>query len=130
MSERRPLGVPGAHRPAMENTCGYDAGITGGPHCGKPATYHLTAGSPEAGPSDWAMMACDEHAQPAKPYSWDWHAVSGVCGIPGTLWQPVQYQGNGFCFWPEAEAMMHEAVSINEDTPATRHVPHLLDLRI
>lgn len=119
MSQRRPIGEPGAERPAMENTCGYDAGITNGPHCGRLATLHLFAGSWDKGPGGWSMMACDEHAPVAKPFSWDWHDMSGVCDVPGTLWQSGQYQGEGFCFWPEAEAAIHEAAA--EVTPRQQH---------
>lgn len=122
MSQRRRPGEPGAARPSMENTCGYDAGITGGPRCGKPATWHLTIGSPDTGPADWAAMSCDEHANPVMAHSWDWHQVSAVCDVPGSMWQPGQYQGEGFCFWPEAEAAMHEIASERPRifaTPAT-----------
>jgi len=89
---RRPSGTPGSYRPAMENTCGHDNGYTDGPRCGKPATVHLTAGSPEEGPGDWAMMACDEHAPAAKPHSWDWHEVSGACDVPGSMWHSGKHR--------------------------------------
>jgi hypothetical protein len=43
--------------------------------------------------------------------AYDWHDVSPACHVPGALWQFRNYQGEGFCFWPEAEAVMHEAVA-------------------
>lgn len=49
--------------------------------------------------------------------AWDWHNMSGVCDVPGTLWQPGKYQGEGFCFWPEAETAIHEAAAAERVTP-------------
>jgi hypothetical protein len=73
-------------------------------------------------------MACDQHAPAAKANCWDWHAVSTVCDVPGSMWNPGRYQGEGFCFWPEAEATMQESAVQAADTPTARHIPHMLDL--
>lgn len=94
----------------MDHRCGFDGRDSSAPTCGKPAVLHLYAGSPESGPSDYAMFACDDHANQATVLAWDWHEVSAVCDVPGSMWQAKALQGEGFCYWPEAEAAMHEAV--------------------
>jgi len=95
----------------MAHICGYDGGSNTNPTCGKPPTFHIFAGTPESGPSDWATFACDDHLNQAQALAWDWHAISPVCGVPSTMWQAKRMQGEGFCYWPEAEAAIHEAAA-------------------
>ena len=109
MSKRKP-GEPGRTLPAGGATCSYDGGDNSAPLCGEPATWHLYAGSPEAGPADYSMTACDAHVVMATPLAWDWHPFGGVCDMPGTRWQARSIQGEGFCYWPEAEAAIQEQI--------------------
>ena len=117
MSKLRAPGEPGRYMPAMAHICGHDGGANSTPTCGSPAIVHLFAGDPLNGPSDWTMFACDDHVTRAQGLAWDWHPVSAVCDIPGTMWHSSGEQGGGFCYWTEAEAAMHEAVSIELVTP-------------
>ena len=111
MSKLRSPGEPGRYMRTMDQACGFDGGINTAPVCGKLATYHLFAGSPDRGPADWATFACDEHVNLAQGLAWDWHAVAPVCGVPGGMWQSRARQGEGFCYWPEAEAAIHGSAS-------------------
>lgn len=114
----RPHGVPGRHRSAMDHTCGFDGGDDNAEACGQPATHHLFAGSPDKGPSDWAMSSCDQHLEQAKPLAFDWHEISVVCEVPGTIWQSRNVQGAGFCFWPaEEEAIQQSALALTSQAP-------------
>lgn len=99
----RPPGEPGRHLPAMDHTCGFDGGDDSAPPCGQAATFHIFGGTPEDGPSDWATFTCDEHAGHAQRLAFDWHPVAAVCGVPDTVWQSRNIQGEGFCYWPAAE---------------------------
>jgi hypothetical protein len=110
MSDLRAPGEPGRYMPAMDHICGFDGGTNNSPVCGRPASFHLFAGTAE-GPGDWTMFACLDHFQQATLLAWDFHEVAAVCDVPGTLWHSEPAQGEGFCFWPEAEAAIHEAVS-------------------
>lgn len=111
MSELRAPGEPGRYMPAMDHICGLDGGDNDSPVCGKRADFHLFAGDPLTGPTDWTMFACLEHFGQAQQLAWDYHEVTAVCDIPGTIWQPKGVQGQGFCYWPEAETAIREAVS-------------------
>lgn len=110
MSRRLP-GEPGAVQASMSQHCGFDGGDASNPVCGAPATNHHWGGAPPDIQHDWVMFSCDTHFDTAADVSWDWHPVSPVCNIPGTKWTPRGIQGEGFCYWPEAEAAMHEAVN-------------------
>lgn len=111
MSERRAPDAPGTAVPVMSTQCGYDAGITGGPVCPNPATVHLFAGQAPDKPSDWAMQACPEHLPQAMLIAYDWHELAPACVAPDAMWNFRNHQGEGFCYWPEAEAAIHEAIS-------------------
>lgn len=111
MSKRRAPGEPGPYRPVMEHACGFDGGDSSVPACGAPATYHAWGGSPPDTQNDWVMLACDAHLGAAIRMAWDWHPISAVCNVPGTRWYAKHIQGEGWCYWPEAEAAMHEAVA-------------------
>ena len=100
---------PGRYMSVMDQTCGFDGGDNKSPACGKPATIHIYAGTLE-GPGDWASFACLDHFPQARLLAWDFHEVAAVCGVPDTMWQAKSYQGEGFCYWPEAETAMHEAL--------------------
>ena len=117
MSRRAP-DAPGVAVPYMTDTCGYDAGISDGPVCKNRATVHLLAGQAPDKPGDWSMSACPVHVEAAKLIAFDWHEVSHACGIPGAMFHSGTRQGDGFCYWPEAEAIMHEA--LNEPAKETR----------
>jgi hypothetical protein len=110
MSDLRAPGEPGGYMLDMDQSCGFDGGDNKSPACGKPATIHLFAGTAE-GPGEWAMFACSDHFSPARLLAWDFHEVAAVCGVPGTMWQSKGLQGEGFCYWPEVEAAIHEAAS-------------------
>lgn len=97
--------------PTGGTACGYDGGDNSNPICGAPAAWHLYAGSPETGPADFCMTACEEHFPAASHNAWDWHEFGGVCDMPGTMWQSRAHQGEGFCYWPEAESVMLEEAS-------------------
>ena len=97
--------------PTMAHICGYDGGNNDGPACSAPAAIHVYAGSPTGGPGDWGMFACDDHAGQAKLLAWDFHEAGAVCDVPDSMWHAEPIQGAGFCFWPEAEAAIHEAVA-------------------
>ncbi|WP_160665354.1 hypothetical protein [Pseudarthrobacter sp. ATCC 49987] len=105
---RRAPDAPGPAVPYMTDTCGHDAGITDGPVCRNRATVHLLAGEAPDKPRDWTMSACPDHLPQAMLIAYDWHVVSPACQVPGATWQSGNCQGEGFCFWPEAEAIMHE----------------------
>lgn len=107
---------PGRYLPTGDTLCGYDGGSDDVPICGKTATWHLLAGSPEVGPGDYSMTACDDHANRAMELAYDWHEFGGVCDMPGTKWQSRNRQGEGFCYWPEAEAASQEQVNQVEVT--------------
>ena len=107
---RRAPDQPGPAVPYMSGTCGHDAGYSGGPVCKNLATVHLLAGQAPDKPGDWTMSACPEHVGIAKLIAFDWHDVSPACEVPGALFHSTERQGEGFCFWPEAEAIMHEVV--------------------
>ena len=111
MSNRRAPGEPGRYQPIMAHQCGYDGGDSSAPTCGQPATHHLWGGAPPDIQHDWVMLACEKHLNAAIKMAWDWHPISAICNVPGTLWQARGIQGKGFCYWPEAEAAMHEAVT-------------------
>ena len=111
MSGLREAGEPGRYMPVMDHVCGFDGRDSNGPVCGKPAAFHLFAGAPDTGPSDWTMFSCLDHFGQAQFLAWDYHELSAVCDVPGTLWRADTTQGKGFCYWPEAEAAMHEAVA-------------------
>ena len=111
MNDMRAPGEPGRHMPAMDNTCGFDGGDNDNPGCGRPATLHLFAGEPPATIGDYAMLSCDEHAGAAKARAIDWHPLASVCGVPDSVWHFESEQGKGFCFWPFAEEVIHEAMS-------------------
>lgn len=111
MSGLRAPGEPGRHGTAMAHQCGYDGGDDSAPACGKPAQVHLFAGAPDKGPSDYTMMACADHFPKAQPQAWDYHDVGAVCDMPGTIWQSRGVQGAGFCYWPDAEAAMHQGIA-------------------
>jgi hypothetical protein len=96
--------------PDMQQTCGFDGGDNNRPACGQPATLHLMAGEPPATIGDYAMHACERHAEVAKKLAIDWHPTAPVCGVPDGMWQFESEQGKGFCFWPEAEKAIHESV--------------------
>jgi hypothetical protein len=94
----------------MDHACGFDGGDNNRPRCGQTATLHLMAGEPPSTIGDYAMLACDNHADAAKIYAIDWHTLAPVCGVPDSMWQFDGKQGEGFCFWPEVEAAIHEAI--------------------
>jgi hypothetical protein len=94
----------------MDHACGFDGGDNYRPSCGQLATLHLMAGEPPATIGEYAMLACDGHAETAKKLAIDWHPVASVCGVPDSGWHFKSEQGKGFCFWPEAEALIQEAV--------------------
>lgn len=118
MSKRREPGEPGRYMPAMDLICGHDGGYTDQPVCGKPAVLHLFAGSPEGGPSDWTMLACDQHAEDAKGHAWDYHPIGAVCDVPDSVWQSAITQGDGFCYWSAAEEALAEAIQLPESVNA------------
>jgi hypothetical protein len=43
--------------------------------------------------------------------AYDWHELTPACITPGAMWQFRNHQGEGFCFWPEAVAVMHEELA-------------------
>lgn len=108
---RRSPDAPGAALPCMTGTCGYDAGITGGPVCQNPATVHLWAGQAPDKPGDWGMQACPDHLASALVIAYDWHEITPACDVPGSMWQFRNHQGEGFCYWPAVEEAMHADVS-------------------
>ena len=95
----------------MHDKCGYDAGYTGSPVCQNTATVHLWAGQAPDKPADWCMQACPEHVPQAMLIAYDWHEMTPACIAPGAMWQFRNHQGEGFCYWPEAEAIMHEELA-------------------
>ena len=115
--KRRAPDAPGPALPYMNDTCGHDAGFSGGPVCQNRATTHLIAGQAPDKPSDWAMSACPDHLPQAMLIAFDWHDVSPACNVPGAVWQFGNRQGEGFCFWPDAEAILQEELA-KEPAPA------------
>ena len=113
----RPPGEPGRYMPTMDHSCGFDGGDDSAEVCGQAATLHVFAGSPEDGPSDWATFSCSQHSEQAKHLAFDWHDVSAVCDVPGTMWQARTAQGEGFCYWPAAEEAHAEQLEQIEATP-------------
>jgi hypothetical protein len=105
----------------MDNSCGFDGGDNDHPGCGQPATLHLFAGKPPATIGDYAMLACDRHAENAKKLAIDWHPVDPVCGVPDSMWQFKAEQGRGFCFWPYAEKAIHDAASQGLGQKSQKH---------
>ncbi|PRA13312.1 hypothetical protein CQ015_03565 [Arthrobacter sp. MYb221] len=94
----------------MSHECGYDGGDDNAPICGKPSEYHVFAGSPATGPGNYSMHSCATHLFAALTVAFDWHPTALVCGVPGTIWQSKGQQGDGFCYWPEAEKAYAEAL--------------------
>lgn len=118
MSRFRAPGEPGPYGRAMEHICGFDGGDSAAPPCGAPAVFHHWGGAPPDTRHDWVMLACELHFEAARRMSWDWHPISPVCNVPGTMWQNKSIQGEGFCYWPEAESAIHEAAAAHQTVPA------------
>lgn len=108
---RRAPDAPGPAVPYMSDNCGHDAGITNGPVCQNRATVHLLAGQAPDKPGDWTMSACPDHMAHAMLIAYDWHDVAPACEVPGAMFHSTGHQGAGFCFWPDAEAVMHEELA-------------------
>lgn len=104
--------LPGEPQDWGEHACGY-ATSTG--NCGQPSTWHLAAGHPPEHYAGYCMQACDEHFPWAQAAALDWHPFAGVCNMPGTKWVFRGRQGEGFCYWPEAE--QHNTETANEKEP-------------
>lgn len=116
--KRRSPDAPGPALPYMTDTCGHDAGFSGGPVCQNRATVHLIAEQAQDKPGHWGMSACPDHLQQAMLIASDWHDVTPACNVPGGVWQFGNHQGEGFCFWPEAEAILQEELAKEPATPA------------
>jgi hypothetical protein len=66
------------------------------------------------------MSACPDHVAQAMLIAYDWHDISPACGVPGAMFRSSNRQGEGFCFWPEAEAIMHEELAQEPAAALTR----------
>jgi hypothetical protein len=80
----------------IDYTCVREVGAAFGDRlCGQPATWHAMW---DAETRENAR-ACDEHMAEAHdrwpPY--DWHPLNAACMAPGSMWQPCEPAGTGFC---------------------------------
>lgn len=92
------------HVDTAAHICGYDGGDEDSPICGAPATHHLIRFTqPHV-----TLTACNAHTLTARALTGDWHPITSLCGMPATLWEFGEHQGDSRCVWPEGEAIEAE----------------------